>query len=86
MILSYDVQNNLDVHSKSGMCQITLGYSENTQCYNDATDISPCVPFSLKGQLHFTKLRNYCLTNKSRMMQQNSAIITRLHRWSHSTV
>lgn len=23
MILSYDVQNNLDVHSKSGMCQIT---------------------------------------------------------------
>lgn len=23
MILSYDVQNNLDVHSESGMCQIT---------------------------------------------------------------
>jgi hypothetical protein len=23
MILLYDVQNNLDVHSKSGMCQIT---------------------------------------------------------------
>lgn len=47
MILSYDVQNNLDVHSKSGMCQITHSFFLLLLLFSDNHFISKGLAFAV---------------------------------------